>query len=366
MSHDGTSDSRASAVRPLLEGDLFDGRRVIGFAWKSPGPGLRSTHLDDRLLLEGDERLLEPPDRPVPLYADGAAAVAPMPPDDLGADHRPHADTIDRTIALRAQALLDLTGTPWQPLARSLLAAIHASGHRVWFVGGSVRDLVRGVPLRHVNDLDLSGTAPPGRFSDILYQTMRSAQMSEYRTTVSKDSLVCAVVPERIKSGQSESDSRLLEYRGLNRGGFAFPAVGSRLEEDARHRDFSFNSLLYDALDDLILDPSGHGLPDLTDDEYRFRPLGATDGPVAAGAVIVRAMKFAIRWRAQARLELFFAWVRGLPTDLFARLSDDQLDLLVKIMNKDHDATADQRRRFAMDVPEPGRSLLQRVIGRVR
>jgi hypothetical protein len=56
--------------------------------------------------------------------------VAVMPPDDLPAGSVHEAIALDATLPLRAGALLDLPGAPWQPLIRPLLGAVHAAGHR--------------------------------------------------------------------------------------------------------------------------------------------------------------------------------------------------------------------------------------------
>jgi poly(A) polymerase len=205
-----------SPVRPLLAGDLIAGHRVAGFAWSGPAGDAASTHLDDRLLLDGDEQLMAPPDRPVPQTADGAEPVAVMPPGDLPAHCVHQAGSLDATIPTRAGALRDLPGAPWQPLIRPLVGAVRAAGHRLWLSGGAARDLVAGAPLREVNDLDLAGTLPPGRFTDITRQMLRALGMSEFRTTVCPSSLVCSVL-------QPRSTSRLIEYRGLSKGDSASP-----------------------------------------------------------------------------------------------------------------------------------------------
>ena len=166
--------SPGSGIRPVLEGDQVDGRTVAGFAWVPPAEGARSTHVDDRLILDGDEHEPSPPDRAVPLTADTVRPTGIVPPDDLCADRRPLASTVDATLSLRADQLLGLPQTPWQQVIRPLLSAVYANGHQLWLAGGAARDLVSGVPLREIHDLDLSGTVPTGRFSGMLYQTLRA------------------------------------------------------------------------------------------------------------------------------------------------------------------------------------------------
>lgn len=358
--------SRVSPVRPLLVGDRFAGREVAGFAWTGPHGDSASTHLDDRLLLDGDEHLEVPPERPVPQTVDGAEPVAVMPPDDLPAGSVHEARSLDATLPLRAGALLDLPGAPWQPLIRPLLGAVHAAGHRAWLSGGAARDLVADMPPHEVHDLDLAGTVPPGRFTDITRQTLRALGMSEFRTRVSSSSLVCSVV-------RPKSTSWLIEYRGLSQGGFRFPVVGSRLDEDARYRDFAFNALMYDVLDHVVIDASGTGLDDLLGDKRRFTPRNFSTDPYTQAEVVLRAAKFVLRWCAGESLDLtsvdlepLKTWITTLPPTLCQMLTPAQWNGLTSKYHQVVLASEQHQREFATTLPEPGRALLETLIGGVR
>src|SRR5207244_6228507 len=132
-----TAQPHASSVRPSLAGDELEGQLIRGFTWTPPpGDGQRSNHHDDRLLLDGDERLREPPDRAVPTSSDGAVPKAPVPPADLGSERVFRAAEVDPDLATRVNALLDLPTAQWQPVIRPLLAAVHSTGHRLWLSGG--------------------------------------------------------------------------------------------------------------------------------------------------------------------------------------------------------------------------------------
>jgi poly(A) polymerase len=356
-----SEEDHSSPIRPLLEGDDFHGQQVAGFAWMSPGVDVRSTHLDDRLLLKGDEDLPAPPDRPAPQMAESSIAAGFVPPNDLPGRQIVAADSIGPTIPLRADALLDLPGAVWQPLARTLFASVHATGHRIWLAGGAARDVIAEVPARDINDLDLTGTVPAGRFTDITYQCLRASRMSEFRTTITPRSLVCAVIPPR-------SNARLIEYRGLSRGGFRFPAVGSRLAEDARHRDFRFNALLYDVLNHTVLDPLGTGLADLRGEPRCFHPMSRPTDPYGQAMILLRAMKFALRWRhlPEPDLEPLCAWVAGLPPDLCQTLTEDQWNSVISTCERSVDAPVPDLMTFAARLPQPGRGLLETTIGRLK
>lgn len=360
MSYGDVIRGRFSPVRPLLAGDILNGNRVAGFAWQPSEDGGPSTHLDDRLLFDGDQNLNDPPDRTVPQTSDGAVTCAPMPPADLDGKQVRSAASVDPTIPLRVDALLDLPAAPWQPVARTLFASVHATGHRVWLAGGIVRDAVLGVAQRRVNDLDLSGTVPPGRFSDIAYQSLRASRMSEFRTTVTPGSLVCAVT-------HPGSMDRLIEYRGLNVSGFRFPAVGSALVEDARHRDFTFNALFYDVLEHELFDPTGSGVDDLVGHKRKFVPLKETEDPYAQGEIVIRAMKFALRWAAsELDLDELNTWLSRLEPDLPGRLTRRQWARLARVYAKSIDADLAKQREFAGELVPTGRELLEKLIGGAR
>jgi hypothetical protein len=365
MSYGDVVRGRFSPVRPLLAGDIFADDEVAGFAWQADDGEGPSTHLDDKLLVDGDQHLANPPNRVVPQTSEGAVERAPMPPDDLrdlDGNRVRNAASVDPTLPLRVEALLDLPAAPWQPVARTLFASVHATGHRIWLAGGVVRDAVLGLAERRVNDLDLSGTIPPGRFSDIAYQSLRATRMSEFRTTVTPGTLVCAVTYPG-----TEKD-RLIEYRGLAVGGFQFPAVGSTLIEDVRHRDFRFNSMFYDVLEHELFDPTGGGINDLLGDTRRFFPLKETDDAGALGEIVIRALKFALRWAGSVELDLaeLNAWLSRHGPDLHGKLTPTQWARLERCYAKSIDADTADQREFAKKLVQPGCELLEKLIGGAR
>jgi hypothetical protein len=347
---------RRSPVRPLLEGDELAGRRVAGFAWRQPGLGMPSSHRDDRLLFDGDESLAAPPDRAVPITSENARELAPMPPEDLPDDtlRRP-ANAFDGALDARARSLINLPGALWQPMAPALFAAVHGTGHRIWIAGGAARDLLRGRPLEEIKDLDLSGTAPAGRFADLAYQTARALGLSESTVSVTPGSLVCAVVKRR---------KRLFEYRGLTRGGFRFPAVGSRLAEDAGHRDYTVNALLYDLMDKKVYDPCGRGLDHLLGSTCRFVPLSPDSTPFSAAALVLRTLKFTLRWEAERPdFTAAFGWMERLDPAAWTELTALNWDSLHSRWREIPESVDDQL-RVTRAWPSVARTLIDAVIGR--
>jgi poly(A) polymerase len=231
----------------------------------------------------------------------------------------------------------------------------------MWLTGGSARDVVSGVPPREVRDLDLTGTVAPGRFMDIAYQTLRGMQLSEARRTVTPDSLVCAATAPRSKS-------RLFEYRGLRRDGFRFPVVGSSLVEDARLRDFSFNALLYDVMNHVVIDPLGDALQDALGSKYRFRPLNHAVTAPDAAKLILRLMKFALRWEDSRDLDLepMHLWIRDLPPDLLRHLPRRTFRRLREDRIREVDASKERQLEFAASLPEPARAFVVELLGSSR
>ncbi|WP_197288151.1 hypothetical protein [Nocardia sp. NRRL S-836] len=268
---------------------------------------------------------------------------------------------MDPTVPHRVDALLDLPGAPWQPVARPLFGSVHATGHRVWLSGGVVRDVVSGVGVRQVNDLDLSGTVPAGRFSDILYQSLRASRMAEFPTSVTPGSLVCAVMPPG-------SRTRLIEYRGLSTAGFRFPAVGSSLDEDVRARDFTFNALFYDIYNHEIFDPSGRGIDDLLAVERKFVALKETGDSFARAEVVVRALKFAMRWMQDrpSNVDGINSWLSHGDPALCRTLTSKQWRTLAERYRKSVMGSKEDQRAFADRLAAPGRELLEKLIGGAR
>jgi hypothetical protein len=190
--------------------------------------------------------------------------------------------------------------------------------------------------------------------------------MSEFRTTISPSSLVCSVF-------RPKSMIWLVEYRGLSKGGFRFPVVGSRLAEDAQYRDFTFNALMYDVLDHVVIDASGTGLVDLRGEKRRFRPQNVSDDPFTRAEVILRATKFVLRWCVGESLDLtsvdldpLKTWIARLPSALCRMLTPAQWNGLTSKYQRTIQASLEHQREFAATLPEPGRELIETLIGGAR
>lgn len=127
-----------------------------------------------------------------------------------------------------------------EPLARRF----DAVGHRLWLVGGAVRDAVGGQP-RPVADLDCATGARPGQVKELVapIATAVWTQGERYGT-------IGCVIGERAFEITTYRTER---YRGDSRK----PAVafGSDIEEDLARRDFTVNAMACDVLTGDFADP---------------------------------------------------------------------------------------------------------------
>ena len=277
---------------PVLVGDVTKEGTVAGFGY---APSSQPKAACDRLLLNGDEALAEPPDRPVPMDAGSVRALAATPVRRVDPARVHRAEELDAALPGVVAETLALPGSAWGAVAGPLVDEVRASRHLLWLTGGFARDVIAG-SAAEVNDLDLTGTAPPGRFTDLSKRARRRGGL-EFRAKVSPYSLVCSAIPP-------QGGERLYEYRTLKTDAFNFPACGSDLETDARCRDFTVNSLYYDPLGHTVIDPTGVGLADLRARPRRLTSLHATEDRLDQARLILRAVKFAVRWAGTTGCEL--------------------------------------------------------------
>ena len=292
---------RRAADAPVATGDRVNDQPVIGF-------GLVREPEADHMLVEGEEDLSKPPNRPVPCRGQSGEisrgdtspvhdlpAAALHPGEQLGG-------SFDRKLSSLGEGGLFI---------RSLLEKLAEMKHHTWFVGGSVRDLLAPGPDAPVNDLDMTGTVGPACLSRIAIAPLRRIGAADYRCTISPR-LVWSVTPHK-------HPQRLLEYKPLARTWFRFPAWGGSLAEDAATRDLTINALYYDLLNDVLADPSGEGRAHLLSTPMVAKTPYHGDDPVELACIILRCVKFKLRWPEFDITEIR-RWVQGLPDDLAGRI----------------------------------------------
>ncbi|MFF7211681.1 hypothetical protein ACFZAU_14285 [Streptomyces sp. NPDC008238] len=330
------ADARA-ADGPIMTGDVLDGRRVVGFGCVAPAA---PTSADDRLLLEGDEHS-EPPSRSTdPARHPALERVGHLPYARLQRDRIHCVDDLAPGLTRAFDELIH--GVRGPRFLAPLIDRFAASGHGFWLAGGAPRDLLSGFRPDEVGDLDATGTAPAGAFCDLAEDVLeRDGFSAECPPRFSPDSLVCSVLtPQR--------DVRVLDYRGLGVRGLPYPATGTDLDQDGRQRDLTVNTLLYDPLHRVVVDPLGRALRDLPhggDGPRRLVLAGAPEDPETCAELLLRALKFLLRWQRPgdertARRQggplldrgaeeehglddsAVRAWAVSLPADLVARLDE--------------------------------------------
>jgi tRNA nucleotidyltransferase/poly(A) polymerase len=140
-------------------------------------------------------------------------------------------------------------GTAWltDPAAAAVCEVVEAGGHRIYFVGGCVRDALLG---KSDSDVDLSTDAHPERVTELA----EAAGMKVVPTGIAHGTVT-------VISGDQPFEVTTFRRDVENDGRRAVVAYSDRIEDDARRRDFTMNALYADRQGQ-VLDPLG-GLPDL-------------------------------------------------------------------------------------------------------
>lgn len=145
---------------------------------------------------------------------------------------------------------------PWltAPSARAVYAAISAGGHRIFYVGGCVRNALLGAP---VSDVDMSTSATPQQ----VIALAEGAGLKPVPTGIDHGTIT--VVSDGI-GYEVTTFRRDVETDGRR----AVVAFSTDISDDARRRDFTMNALYADA-DGNVIDPVG-GIDDLRARRIRF------------------------------------------------------------------------------------------------
>ncbi|MCL4543996.1 MAG: CCA tRNA nucleotidyltransferase [Chloroflexi bacterium] len=191
-------------------------------------------------------------------------------PDSAAPDFRTLGKIV-RDMALRSDEL------------RRLAQIFTMEGHQLYLVGGTIRDMLRGIPTEELltKDIDLATDADPDRVALILRRTGWPVfEVGKRYGTVGTQ-----VSPTTFEITTFRSDV----YRTGNR----HPEVtfSNSIEEDIARRDFTINSMAVSLIGGPLLDPTG-GLEDLRHRIIRVTGLPAErfrDDPLR----LMRAARFA-------------------------------------------------------------------------
>ena len=130
------------------------------------------------------------------------------------------------------------------PVAEELAARFAAAGHRLYLVGGSVRDAMLG---RLSGDLDFTTDARPPR----IVALVKDWADAIWDTGIAFGTVGATKHGQTIEITTFRADS----YDGVTRN----PEVtfGDSLEGDLVRRDFTVNAMAYDVLNRQLIDPTG-------------------------------------------------------------------------------------------------------------
>ncbi|SEK73923.1 poly(A) polymerase [Roseovarius nanhaiticus] len=187
----------------------------------------------------------------------------------------------------------------------TIFDAFEAAGHRVYLVGGAVRNALLGEP---VGDLDLATDAVPEQ----MMQLAEAAGIKAIPTGIGHGTvtLVLQGTPFEITTFRQDVETD---------GRHATVDFTDDITRDARRRDFTMNAL-YVGADGTVIDPLG-GLPDVMARRVRF----IEDAGTRIREDYLRILRF-FRFHAQ------YGGARGMDSDGLAAVADnlDGLDGLAR------------------------------------
>ena len=199
--------------------------------------------------------------------------------------------------------------------------ALRQRGYAAWLVGGAVRDLLLGRPIK---DWDIATSATPAEVRRVFGHSY-TIPTGEKHGTITVLQTRADGERDAIEVTTFRGEGDYLDGRRPNKVVFV-PTI----EEDLARRDFTINAIAYDPLDNRIADPfDGRG--DLR--RGLLRAVGVADERFAEDGL--RAMR-AVRFAAQLGFSLDASThsAIGRQRHVFAKVSEERLhDELVKILD---------------------------------
>ncbi len=224
---------------------------------------------------------------------------------------------------------------------RRLAAAADARGLALYLVGGPVRDLALGKPLR---DADLTVSSPPGcALGGEAAALAREAALPGDRVVAHARFGTARIA---LESGEAVDVATLRSEQYASPGALPEVAPGT-LEQDLRRRDFTLNGLalpLSAAAGSSLVDPGG-GLADLGAGELRvFHAASFRDDPTRA----FRAARFAARFGFGLARESRAALRAALRSGAFGAVSGERYAAELEKLFAEADAGGDPARALAL------------------
>lgn len=187
---------------------------------------------------------------------------------------RPHSSTVDRINSVLDEPI------PPGPTYRDLIEEVWGRGFEIYLVGGIVRDVLSG---DGGNDVDLVTTMPLQK----AHQFLKSMYVIVPKGNGRRGYIRLGGTP---RSGDPFIDLKVFSNCFMGTDNAAF---GVGFDRDVVHRDFACNSLYYDAINGIIVDPTGRGIQDATNKTLRL--VCATDDRRQKAQIFIRYIKFLMR-----------------------------------------------------------------------
>ncbi|MFI5322821.1 MAG: CCA tRNA nucleotidyltransferase, partial [Thermodesulfobacteriota bacterium] len=200
-------------------------------------------------------------------------------------------------------------------VGKYLLTQLRNSGHRAFFVGGCTRDMLMSVPPK---EYDITTSATPEEVSKIFSHTIPVG--------VSFGVILVLVGHYRFEVATFRRDESYSDGRHPD-----FVTYSTEEEEDVLRRDFTINGMLYDPIQEEIIDYVG-GLDDIRD--RIIRTIGVPNERFSEDKLrLMRAVRFASRYSFNLEEKTYEA-LRELAHGINQVSAERIRDELVKIITQ--------------------------------
>ena len=186
---------------------------------------------------------------------------------------------------LRAlQVLLDQR-TPPGPKYLELVTEIWARGHEIYVVGGTVRDVIA---RKETKDVDLATTMPLDHLFPLVQSMYRRPKKLEWEARVNGHLRLGGAL------GTDDPFIDLCVFKH-SKPGTDQAVFADDFARDMAHRDFACNSIYFDPITSVLIDPSGYGVVDAESCRLRMVCNHSMRSPFHLGQIIIRFFKFRCR-----------------------------------------------------------------------